>query len=210
MEKSKITEKKITYLDQLKENLNQNPNDRDNFQNLIPSAVLILLYEKNDEIYVILTKRSMDLKIHKGEFCFPGGTQESIDENLFSAAIRETKEEIGIGSDDVGLLGRIPGYATTTNHYIVAFVGKVQYGYEYELNQKEVNSIIQIPLTSLISFSSHRYEYILGKNGKIKKLRSYGFKGNYIFGATALLLSNLINIVGVIGENSFESTFKFS
>jgi len=195
MEKSKIIEKKITYLDKLKENLDQNLNDRDDFQNLIPSAVLILLYKKNDGIHVVLTKRSMDLKMHKGEFCFPGGIREPIDENLLSTAIRETNEEVGIDSDDVDILGRIPGYVATANHYIVGFVGEVQYGYEYKLNYKEVNSIIQIPITSLRSLSSHRYEYILAKNDKIKKLRCYGFKGNFIFGATALLLSNLIKIV---------------
>ena len=204
MEKSKVIQKNVSYLDRLFESLDQNLNNQDDFQNLIPAAVLILIYQKNNEIYVILTKRSMDLKIHKGEFCFPGGTQESTDQNLCTAAIREAKEEVGIDFDDMDILGRIPGYAATSKHYIVAFVGKVQDGYEYELNQKEVNSIIQIPLKSLMSLSNHRYEYIFDKNDKIKKVCCYGFRGNYIFGATALLLSNLLQIVRSIEEKDFE------
>ena len=204
MEKSKVIQKNVSYLDRLFESLDQNLNDQDDFQNLIPAAVLILIYEKNSEIYVILTKRSMDLKIHKGEFCFPGGTQEATDQNLCTAAIREAKEEVGIDFADMDILGRIPGYAATSNHYIVGFVGKVQDGYEYELNRKEVNSIMQIPLKSLMSLSSHRYEYILDKNDKIKKLCCYGFRGNYIFGATALLLSNFLKIVRIIEEKDFE------
>ena len=204
MEKSKVIQKNVSYLDRLFESLDQNLNDQDDFQNLIPAAVLILIYEKNSEIYVILTKRSMDLKIHKGEFCFPGGTQEATDQNLCTAAIREAKEEVGIDFADMDILGRIPGYAATSNHYIVGFVGKVQNGYEYELNRKEVNSIIQIPLKSLMSLSSHRYEYILGKNDKIQKMCCYGFRGNYIFGATALLLSNFLKIVRIIEVKDFE------
>tara|TARA_B100000745_G_C20062853_1_gene362720 strand:+ start:40 stop:654 length:615 start_codon:yes stop_codon:yes gene_type:complete len=204
MEKSKVIQKNVSYLDRLFESLDQNLNDQDDFQNLIPAAVLILIYEKNSEIYVILTKRSMDLKIHKGEFCFPGGTQEATDQNLCTAAIREAKEEVGIDFADMDILGRIPGYAATSNHYIVGFVGKVQDGYEYELNRKEVNSIMQIPLKSLMSLSSHRYEYILDKNDKIKKMCCYGFRGNYIFGATALLLSNFLKIVRIIEEKDFE------
>ena len=204
MEKSKVIQKNVSYLDRLFESLDQNLNDQDDFQNLIPAAVLILIYQKNNEIYVILTKRSMDLKIHKGEFCFPGGTQEATDQNLCTAAIREAKEEVGIDFADMDILGRIPGYAATSNHYIVGFVGKVQDGYEYELNRKEVNSIMQIPLKSLMSLSSHRYEYILDKNDKIKKLCCYGFRGNYIFGATALLLSNFLKIVRIIEEKDFE------
>ena len=204
MEKSKVIQKNVSCLDRLFESLDQNLNDQDDFQNLIPAAVLILIYEKNSEIYVILTKRSMDLKIHKGEFCFPGGTQEPTDQNLCTAAIREAKEEVGIDFADMDILGRIPGYAATSNHYIVGFVGKVQDGYEYELNRKEVNSIIQIPLKSLMNLSSHRYEYILDKNDNIKKVCCYGFRGNYIFGATALLLSNFLKIVRIIEEKDFE------
>ena len=204
MEKSKVIQGNVSYLEKLFENLDQNFKDQDDFPKLIPAAVLILLYEKNSEIYIVLTKRSMDLKIHKGEFCFPGGTQEKTDQNLCATAVREAKEEIGIDFVDMDILGRIPGYVATSNHYIVGFVGKVQDDYEYELNQKEVNSIIQIPIKSLITSSSHRYEYILDKNGKIKKMCCYGFRGNYIFGATALLLSNLLKIVRVTEGKDFE------
>ena len=47
MEKSKVIQKNVSYLDRLFESLDQNLNDQDDFQNLIPAAVLILIYEKN-------------------------------------------------------------------------------------------------------------------------------------------------------------------
>ena len=65
MEKSKVIQGNVSYLEKLFENLDQNFKDQDDSQKLIPAAVLILLYEKNSEIYIVLTKRSMDLKIHK-------------------------------------------------------------------------------------------------------------------------------------------------
>ena len=37
------------------------------------AGVVIPLYEKNSEPFIILTKRSNEVRIHKGEVSFPGG-----------------------------------------------------------------------------------------------------------------------------------------
>ncbi|MQG19271.1 MAG: CoA pyrophosphatase [SAR202 cluster bacterium] len=204
MQKSYVSNKRVSLLDKLKQKLFHNLNDIDDFNKLIPSAVMILLYEKNDEVHVTLTKRSMDLKLHKGEFCFPGGTQEITDENLLTSAIRECKEEIGIFDSDFEILGRLPGYAKTSTHYIVGFIGKTRFGYKYHLNDQEVNSIIEIPLKKLMNPSNMRYEYLMDENDRIKKICCFGYNGNYIFGATAVLLSNLICVFEAIEGNKCE------
>ena len=54
------------------------------------SAVMCLFLEKNNKIYLILTKRSEKLNRHAGEISFPGGSLENQDKNSLMAAFRET------------------------------------------------------------------------------------------------------------------------
>ena len=60
------------------------------------SAVMCLFLEKNNKIYLILTKRSEKLNQHAGEVSFPGGSLENQDKNSLMAAFRETYEQIGM------------------------------------------------------------------------------------------------------------------
>ena len=52
------------------------------------AAVLVILFNKNAKTHVLMTKRSLDLKIHAGEISFPGGIMEPNDEHLMNARPR--------------------------------------------------------------------------------------------------------------------------
>ena len=45
------------------------------YSGLIPAAVLILLFEKNNQLHIVLTLRTDSVKHHKGQVSFPGGTK---------------------------------------------------------------------------------------------------------------------------------------
>ncbi|MCP4755049.1 MAG: NUDIX domain-containing protein [Proteobacteria bacterium] len=70
------------------------------------ASVLILFWEEENSIKVVLTKRSANLSNHKGEVCFPGGKLEE-GEAFVEAALREAEEEIGIDRDRVEITGRL-------------------------------------------------------------------------------------------------------
>ena len=78
---------------------------------LVPSAVLIPLLCKDDELHVLLTERTHAVRRHKGQVCFPGGTPEGDDDSLVDTALREAWEEVGVRPEDVEVVGEISARA---------------------------------------------------------------------------------------------------
>ena len=83
-------------------------------EKLPQAAVLILCYEKEDDLFFIMTQRSNSLPSHPGEVAFPGGKKESFDDNLKITALRETHEEINLKNTDLEILGELPFFYTGT------------------------------------------------------------------------------------------------
>ncbi|KAF9010051.1 NUDIX hydrolase domain-like protein [Cyathus striatus] len=74
------------------------------------AAVLVLLYEQDGQLRVVLTTRSTKLRTHPGKTAFPGGKAEESDRNIVTTAYREANEEIGLPLDcpyihTLGVLG---------------------------------------------------------------------------------------------------------
>jgi len=62
----------------------------------VSSAVLVPIYYKEGQYYVMFTKRTEMVKNHKGQISFPGGTYQERDGTLVNTALRECAEEIGL------------------------------------------------------------------------------------------------------------------
>src|SRR5205823_484107 len=60
------------------------------------ASVLILLYPRSGEDYVIFTRRTDTVEHHKGQISLPGGSQDPTDPDAVYTALRETQEELGI------------------------------------------------------------------------------------------------------------------
>src|ERR1043165_804680 len=88
------------------------------------AAVLVPLYLDGGDLHAVFTKRRADLSRHAGEISFPGGRQDSPDEDLRLTALREADEEIGLPPDEVEMVGALPPVGTfVTNYKIHPFVG---------------------------------------------------------------------------------------
>ena len=74
------------------------------------AAVLIPIVDHADGATMILTQRTQNLRTHSGQVAFPGGTVDAADGSPEIAALRETKEEIGLDADSVSVVGRMPDY----------------------------------------------------------------------------------------------------
>ena len=93
------------------------------------SAVLILLYPRAGEDYLVLMKRTENVAYHKGQISFPGGAREPEDRDLIATALREANEELGIDPQMVQVLGVMSDfYARVSNFIITPVVGKTQAG----------------------------------------------------------------------------------
>lgn len=161
---------------------------------LIPSAVLLPLFQSDNEYHLILTKRSPLLKHDGGVMCFPGGMKEPNDVSLTFTALREVYEEIGVAPSDVNVLGGFEPVMTRAQFAIQPIVGVIPHPYAYQPSEAEVEAIIEIPLNALYDPTNLRVEDFLRPEGVIHKF-SYVYRGQIIFGATAQLLTRFLELI---------------
>ncbi len=164
-------------------------------EHLPSAAVLLPLYEKGGEYYILFTKRTEGVQYHKGEISFPGGAKHEGDSSLVSTALRECSEEIGVDAKEVEVLGELDDIVTRTSNYIVSpFVAAIPYPYPFKLNRDEVEGIIEVPIAALLDKRNFREETQFDESGPLA-VYFYEYKGQVIWGATAAMLKQLLNLV---------------
>ena len=167
--------------------------------NSTAAAVLILLYQADNEIYFFLTKRTDELKHHKGQISLPGGSQEG-NEKLIDTALRETQEEIGINKTSISIIGTItPLFVPVTGFMIYPFIG-------YSLNKLnpkpdpvEVATIFSVNISDLLNKENQTTEK--------RNIRGYDVQVPYfklndyqVWGATSMILSEFRDLIKFINE----------
>lgn len=170
----------------------------------VPSAVLVPIYHKQDEYYILFTKRTEIVKDHKGQISFPGGAYEEQDETLANTVLRECAEEIGLAVDAVELLGELDDFATTASGYIISpFVAVIPWPYPFKVDPMEVEEIIEVPISALLGKDCLRHERNT-PDGQIITTYFYDYEGNIIWGATAQILNQFLGIVTQVMKNAGE------
>jgi len=185
---------KLLTLTALGRALGNNPKKSWVDSSLSPAGVLVLVYLKDCEYHVLLSKRSDTVDQHRGEIAFPGGAVDPRDGSIRETALRETYEEMGIDPRDVRLLGELDDVPTISNFVINSFVGTIRYPYFFNPNPDEVAEVIEVPLCHLMDRANHRIETRVQDSRLIHGV-SYGYRGNFVFGATARVLTRLLEIV---------------
>ncbi len=161
-----------------------------------PAAVLILVRTGAEEPHVVFTERTHQVEHHKGQVSFPGGACDDEDESLEATALRETYEEIGVRPDDVRLLGRLDDMVTVSNFRVTPFVGAIasESAYDYKLNDEEVASIVEVPLSFLLDEQNMELE-VREHGGREVLVPAFAYGGHRIWGATARMLHQLIELL---------------
>jgi 8-oxo-dGTP pyrophosphatase MutT (NUDIX family) len=114
------------------------------------ASVLLPLFERDGEPYLVLTLRPDDMPTHAGQVAFPGGSREDTDSDLFETASRETEEEIGLDRkaiENLGLVGTVPTLGST---FIVAsYAASIDPPERWTPSLREIAAIYEIPLSKL-------------------------------------------------------------
>jgi 8-oxo-dGTP pyrophosphatase MutT (NUDIX family) len=160
------------------------------------SSVLILLYPLAGSIGLVLMLRPEYRGIHSGQISLPGGKFEETDESLIYTALREAREEIGIDPMQVQVIGQLTElYIPPSNFLVTPVVGYQASQPHFTADPKEVAKIIEIQLDDLLNESNRQMKRMKISLGFSLKVPSYFIDGNIVWGATAMILSELGEIV---------------
>ena len=112
------------------------------------AAVLVPVVTTGDP-RIVFTLRTGTLSRHAGEISFPGGLADP-GESPAEAALRETREELGIPGEGVELLGALPSVPTHVSRIlIVPFVGLLHLDPRLTPNADEIAAVLEFPLARL-------------------------------------------------------------
>ena len=164
------------------------------------AAVLLLLYPRHSqvlisELHLVLTRRPNYPGVHSGQISFPGGRHEA-GETLEATALRETWEEVGVQPKSLNVIGTLSRlYTPPSNFCIYPFVAFSNHRPEFELDQREVAELIEVPLRHFFDPAIYKQEtWHFEKYGE-RLVPFFDVFGHKVWGATAMILSEFITLL---------------
>ncbi|WP_421102007.1 NUDIX hydrolase [Sporosarcina psychrophila] len=203
------------FLDQLKNQLNENQPLFIGEETALRSAVLIPLVQVDEEWHILFEVRSFTMRKQPGDISFPGGRIDSTDPSRVAAALRETHEELGVDPKTVTIVGTLSPYVASSSFVIYPFVATIDYSQIiHSYNKEEVEEVFTIPLKWLLNYEPYMhsvsvepvpslnfpYEKIMNGTQYQWRARSmeewfYDYENYTIWGLTARILKHFIEII---------------
>ncbi len=165
---------------------------------LVPAAVLVPVVELAGEAHIVLTRRTEQLSRHAGQVAFPGGRVDATDADIVEAALRETEEEIGLPRTHVEPVGYLDCFETVSGFMVtpvVAFVADPRPPWRPEPG--EVDEVFEVPLAFLLD-PGNLQRYTMHYRGRAREMVEFRYGPHRIWGATAAMLTNLLQRMGVL------------
>ncbi len=160
----------------------------------VPAAVSVLFSVTNGEPCVLMIKRAASLSHHSGEWAFPGGLIEDSDDSALHAALRETNEELGIDPDQIDIWCQMSPVDTSTGFEVWPYAGRVIDEVALKPEPAEVAEVLNVPVRVFIDDVSKRTITLI-RNGTVRSMDAYAYEDRIIWGASARIIRNTINIV---------------
>jgi 8-oxo-dGTP pyrophosphatase MutT (NUDIX family) len=159
------------------------------------AAVLLLLYPENGSIHTVFMQRPDYDGVHGGQISFPGGKKEPEDEDLIRTALREAEEETGIDPVKVNVVGTLtPLFIPVSNMIVTPVVGWMSKKPVYNYRSEEVVFLIDAEIKRFLDPSIVRTKPIEIR-GELLKVKYFDYDNNTIWGATAMILNELLTII---------------
>jgi len=160
------------------------------------SSVLILLIPGINKIQIILTLRQDYDGVHSGQISLPGGKCEKTDHSVSDTALREANEEIGIDISKVKIIGELSKiYIPRSNYLVYPFVGYCDEKPEFYINHKEVKELIVVDIEMLLDEKNISEKEFITSNKMKVKAPFYKIRKFAVWGATAMIISEFIEIL---------------
>ena len=157
------------------------------------AGVMMLIYPKNGEAHLLLIERADYVGVHAKQIGFPGGKYEEIDTTLEFTALREMEEEVGVRAAFVEVLQRFtPVFVPPSNFIVVPYLGVCTSDVCFVPDRREVADLIEIPLSFLLDQELTQEFNVQTSYAEEINVPAIMYKEHIIWGATAMMLSELI------------------
>ncbi len=179
-------------------------------------SVLVPVIKKDEGLYLLYERRARHMARQPGEVCFPGGELEE-GEDTEACALRETWEEIGIGSDRIKIICQLDTIYTYSNFAMFCYLGLIEHEAlcDMKLNRDEVEEVFLVSVDDLMEKDpdiywtdiiphppdNFPYETVTGgdaynwRQGRVPVPVYQEFDGNVIWGLTARITKRFIDSV---------------
>ncbi len=157
-----------------------------------PAAVMILLFPFKGSVHTVFMQRHDYKGVHGGQISFPGGKWEPGDDSLISTALRETYEETGAGISLIKVIGTLtPLFIPVSNMIVTPVVGWAKEKPHFCHQPEEVLFLFDAVLQKFLDRSIIKNRMMLVRGEKIN-VKHFDYDGNVIWGATAMMLNELL------------------
>ncbi len=159
-------------------------------------GVLVLFYPVDGKASLVFMKRTEYPGVHSGQVSFPGGAWEPEDMNLTVTALREAEEEIGADRETIETIGMLSDLFIPPSNFlvspVVAFTKKRP---DFRPDPVEVAKIIEVPLEYFLRAETRQIREITVFPGEKLEAPCFYVNGEVIWGATAMILNELIEVI---------------
>lgn len=186
---------------------------KDSHNEYLNAAVLIPIINKDDQLSILFEVRAAHLSWQPGEICFPGGRIDSGDNSPQCAAVRETREELGLGTDNIQVLGSLQEVVSPIGVRLYPFVGYIADTFLINPSQDEVAEVFTVPLEFLLGaepivghmerctrpLADFPFALLPGYSDQWKSRKNYQvlfyqYQQHVIWGLTAQVLYNFLKV----------------
>ena len=159
------------------------------------AAVLILLFPDKGTIHTVLMQRPDYKGIHGGQISFPGGKKEPSDIDIIHTAVREANEETGVKHEDISVINTLtPLFIPVSNMIVTPVVGWTKYKPDFRHHPDEVVFLFDAEISRLLDPLIVRTKP-MEIHGEMINVKYFDYNGNVIWGATAMMLHELLIII---------------
>jgi len=157
------------------------------------AGVVALFYPDESQLTnLLLILRNTYPGVHSNQIGFPGGKAEKKDKNLLETALRETHEEVGVKPGDIQIIRALSEiYIPPSNFEVRPYIGLYDKGQAFVKQQDEVEELVEVPLIDFMDDSKMITQILTTSYADNIKVPAFKLKGYTVWGATAMMLSEI-------------------
>ncbi len=160
------------------------------------AGVMAVFSPIKDEVHVTLIVRTTYDGAHSGQVAFAGGKWEKEDKSFQDTAFREVEEEIGVSKNDLTFCRSLTSvYIPPSDFRVYPFLAYSKKKLSYIPQEEEVAKVITIPLSALLQDNVRRQVTSVVVNNKTIIAPAFVYEDYVIWGATAMMLNELIQVI---------------